>query len=163
MSVSFFNPYQGEPNPFIIYNKVKEINIGLGLDIKYDPESNRVLLWAFLPPANSYIEIVLPYDFDISFFLPQLVELRCTLNTVTKKSYKVVEDYNEILDEMKILIVESMITNNIYNFDNLQLMNEKYKNDGEFIFSKGKLNFRGLIDFMNGSTNIMILENSIHT
>ena len=80
-----------------------------------------------------------------------------------KKSYKVVEDYNEILDEMKKLIVESMITNNIYNFDNLQLMNEKYKNDGEFIFSKGKLNFRGLIDFMNGSTNIMILENLIHT
>jgi hypothetical protein len=158
MSVSFYNPYIIKVEPLKIYNKIKEINTGLGLNLKYDPEANKVSLWGIMPANAGYIEIIMPYDFDPLFFLPQFIELRCTINGSIRKEFIAAINYSEIIENMKKLIVVKLIENNIYGFDNLQLIKENYDIGKNFIFFKNNIKFQGIIYFMDGNVNILIIH-----
>ena len=160
MSNSFFNIYQNNPNPLVLLDNLRKINYKLGFNLNYDPESNKISLNIKFPKTNNYIEIFLPYDFDIYFFLPQFIELNTLINNFKKTYFIIISTIEEMVEEIKKIIITILIENNYCDYDKLVPLTEQNKAFGDFIFSKEDIIYLGSINFSKGNINILTLPST---
>lgn len=160
MSLGINNIYNIAPDPLGLIEKISKIRDDIGFNLNYDPEANKISLWARLPKTPDYIEVILPYDFDISFFLPQLIEVNSVFGTVKKIDFILVTNLDDMINEIKKIIIAIIARDIVYGFDNLRPLTGKNKIMGDFIFVKENNSFTGSISFNRGDVNILILPST---
>lgn len=155
MSVAITNSiYNPQINPQLLYNSLRDNN-KLGFLLSYDPESNQISLRADMPKPNDYIELIMPYDFDINFFTPQFIELNYFSNNIKNINYIMANNIRDMIQEVKKIIIFKIFEDKYYGINNLEILEEKDKMLGDFIFyNNNGIMFFGLINFINGNVNI---------
>ncbi len=149
-----------EPNQPVFIEKILRNYDKLGFKINYDPESNKISLWAKLPKTSDCIEIILPYDFDINFFLPQSIEVNYLFGIVKKNYFILAYNIEDMINQIKKIIIDIIASNNDYGFEILRPLTGKSKIFGDFTFIKENNIFIGSISFNRGDVNILILPST---
>jgi hypothetical protein len=152
----FKNLYDPQTEPIKLLKEMKTNENLMCFNKYYEPESNRISIWSRLSHKKChYLEVILPYDFDVTFFLPQLLELNYVDDEQKATTFIVVSSFDELTTEMKKSIINNL------QFENLKIMDKKNIILGDFIFTKDNQEYRGLIDFIKGFANIILLPNTL--
>lgn len=143
-------------DPLELIKKIDQIQKDTGFYLNYDSKDKKFSLWARLPKKADYIEIIFPSDFDVKFRMPQFIEVNSITGSIKKCDIIFALDSEDMMDEIKKIIITILIKDNDYCFNNLKLLTGKDRIMGDFIFKKDNDNFSASLFFTEGNVNILI-------